>query len=332
MTEELLGAAGDPLDPKLVTPVVAWLASSEVDVTGEIYSVAGGLVAPLLHRAHPRLLQPGPHRRGRPRPLGRDPRRGRLHRARRPQRRAPEDLPDRHRPTPSGSTCGIGRRGAASGARVDTRVTADRRRVPHRTSTAPRLCVVAVAPASTAMLDVGRDSTTNSTSVTGPRRRAVRGRRRARCDELGHRRCRRRSSPLTSWPSVGCGRPRSQTRRHDADVVGAARTLPNRGRTAADAQYAGSRRREPTHHPGVGAEPRSTVEHLQRVMAPSRTSARRCKARPASRLIGSGALTSTDREPRDSLAPTARSADVRVQERSIERLTAVAVEPQLTVE
>ncbi len=45
MTEELFGAAGDPLDPKLVTPVVAWLASSEVDVTGEIYSVAGGLVA-----------------------------------------------------------------------------------------------------------------------------------------------------------------------------------------------------------------------------------------------------------------------------------------------
>ena len=45
MTEELFGAAGDPLDPKLVTPVVAWLASSEVDVTGEVYSVAGGLVA-----------------------------------------------------------------------------------------------------------------------------------------------------------------------------------------------------------------------------------------------------------------------------------------------
>jgi NAD(P)-dependent dehydrogenase (short-subunit alcohol dehydrogenase family) len=45
MTEELLGAVGDNLDPKLVTPVVAWLASSEVDVTGEIYSVAGGLVS-----------------------------------------------------------------------------------------------------------------------------------------------------------------------------------------------------------------------------------------------------------------------------------------------
>src|SRR4051794_29949871 len=45
MTEELLGAFGDALDPKLVTPVVAWLASADVDVTGEVYSVAGGLVA-----------------------------------------------------------------------------------------------------------------------------------------------------------------------------------------------------------------------------------------------------------------------------------------------
>jgi NAD(P)-dependent dehydrogenase (short-subunit alcohol dehydrogenase family) len=45
MTEELFGSAGDALDPKLVTPVVAWLVSSEVDVTGEIYSVAGGIVS-----------------------------------------------------------------------------------------------------------------------------------------------------------------------------------------------------------------------------------------------------------------------------------------------
>ena len=45
MTEELLGAFGDALDPRLVTPVVAWLASADVDVTGEIYSVAGGTVS-----------------------------------------------------------------------------------------------------------------------------------------------------------------------------------------------------------------------------------------------------------------------------------------------
>jgi NAD(P)-dependent dehydrogenase (short-subunit alcohol dehydrogenase family) len=45
MTEELLGPVGEHLDPKLVTPVVCWLASEDVDVTGEIYSVAGGIVA-----------------------------------------------------------------------------------------------------------------------------------------------------------------------------------------------------------------------------------------------------------------------------------------------
>jgi NAD(P)-dependent dehydrogenase (short-subunit alcohol dehydrogenase family) len=45
MTEELLGPVGDLLDPATVTPVVCWLASEECDVTGEIYSVAGGLVA-----------------------------------------------------------------------------------------------------------------------------------------------------------------------------------------------------------------------------------------------------------------------------------------------
>ncbi len=45
MTEELLGAVGDMLDPATITPVVAWLASQDCDVTGEVYSVAGGLVS-----------------------------------------------------------------------------------------------------------------------------------------------------------------------------------------------------------------------------------------------------------------------------------------------
>jgi len=45
MTEELLGAVGDALDPKLVTPVVCWLASADCDTTGEVYSVAGGIVS-----------------------------------------------------------------------------------------------------------------------------------------------------------------------------------------------------------------------------------------------------------------------------------------------
>jgi hypothetical protein len=46
MTEEILGAdLGHKLDPKLVTPLVCWLASDDVDVSGEVYSAAGGVVA-----------------------------------------------------------------------------------------------------------------------------------------------------------------------------------------------------------------------------------------------------------------------------------------------
>lgn len=45
MTESLMGALGEKLDPSLVTPIVAWLAHEDCDVTGEIYSVGGGRVA-----------------------------------------------------------------------------------------------------------------------------------------------------------------------------------------------------------------------------------------------------------------------------------------------
>jgi NAD(P)-dependent dehydrogenase (short-subunit alcohol dehydrogenase family) len=45
MTEELLGGVGDKLDPKLVSPIVAWLAHEDCPVTGEIYSAAGGRIA-----------------------------------------------------------------------------------------------------------------------------------------------------------------------------------------------------------------------------------------------------------------------------------------------
>ena len=45
MTETLLGPLADKLDPALVSPVVAWLASEDCPVTGEIYSVGGGRVA-----------------------------------------------------------------------------------------------------------------------------------------------------------------------------------------------------------------------------------------------------------------------------------------------
>ncbi len=45
MTEELLGPLGEALKPELVTPVVVYLASQECDVSGEIYSIAGGQVS-----------------------------------------------------------------------------------------------------------------------------------------------------------------------------------------------------------------------------------------------------------------------------------------------
>ena len=45
MTEDILGAMADKLDPSLVSPVVAFLVHESCPVTGEIYSAAGGRVA-----------------------------------------------------------------------------------------------------------------------------------------------------------------------------------------------------------------------------------------------------------------------------------------------
>jgi NAD(P)-dependent dehydrogenase (short-subunit alcohol dehydrogenase family) len=45
MTEELLGQLADKLDPKLVSPIVAWLVHEDCPVTGEVYSAAGGRIA-----------------------------------------------------------------------------------------------------------------------------------------------------------------------------------------------------------------------------------------------------------------------------------------------
>jgi len=45
MTEDLLGPMGDSLGPELISPVVAWLAHEDCPVTGEIYSVGGGMVS-----------------------------------------------------------------------------------------------------------------------------------------------------------------------------------------------------------------------------------------------------------------------------------------------
>src|SRR4051812_40471351 len=45
MTEELLGPLNEKLDPKLVSPLVAWLAHEDCPVTGEVFSAGGGRVA-----------------------------------------------------------------------------------------------------------------------------------------------------------------------------------------------------------------------------------------------------------------------------------------------
>jgi NAD(P)-dependent dehydrogenase (short-subunit alcohol dehydrogenase family) len=45
MTEELLGPLAEKLDPRLVSPIVAWLVHEDCPVSGEIYSAAGGRIA-----------------------------------------------------------------------------------------------------------------------------------------------------------------------------------------------------------------------------------------------------------------------------------------------
>jgi NAD(P)-dependent dehydrogenase (short-subunit alcohol dehydrogenase family) len=45
MTEDLMGALADKLDPSQVSPIVAWLAHEDCPVTGQVYSVGGGRVA-----------------------------------------------------------------------------------------------------------------------------------------------------------------------------------------------------------------------------------------------------------------------------------------------
>ena len=45
MTEELLGAFADRLDPRLVSPVVGWLCHEDCPVTGEVFAVGGGRVS-----------------------------------------------------------------------------------------------------------------------------------------------------------------------------------------------------------------------------------------------------------------------------------------------
>ena len=48
MTETLMGALGDKLDPALVSPLVAFLAHEDCPVSGEVFSVGGGRVAQVI--------------------------------------------------------------------------------------------------------------------------------------------------------------------------------------------------------------------------------------------------------------------------------------------
>jgi NAD(P)-dependent dehydrogenase (short-subunit alcohol dehydrogenase family) len=45
MTEDILGALGDKLDPSLISPLVTYLGSESCESTGRVYSVGGGRVA-----------------------------------------------------------------------------------------------------------------------------------------------------------------------------------------------------------------------------------------------------------------------------------------------
>jgi hypothetical protein len=58
MTEALLGKLADKLDPSLVSPVVAYLASIECTLTGEILSTGGGRVSRLFIGATPGICDP----------------------------------------------------------------------------------------------------------------------------------------------------------------------------------------------------------------------------------------------------------------------------------
>ncbi len=58
MTETILGDFGKKLDPGLISPLVAWLAHADCDVSGEIYSVGGGRVARIFIAESPGWYSP----------------------------------------------------------------------------------------------------------------------------------------------------------------------------------------------------------------------------------------------------------------------------------
>jgi NAD(P)-dependent dehydrogenase (short-subunit alcohol dehydrogenase family) len=58
MTETMFGEMAQKLEPRLVAPVVAYLASEECSVTGEIYSAVGGRVARVFVAVTPGYFNP----------------------------------------------------------------------------------------------------------------------------------------------------------------------------------------------------------------------------------------------------------------------------------
>ena len=58
MTEELLGAFGERLHPRLVSPVVAWLCHEDCPTSGDVYAVGGGRVSRLFTGLTPGLFDP----------------------------------------------------------------------------------------------------------------------------------------------------------------------------------------------------------------------------------------------------------------------------------
>ncbi|MFM7092969.1 MAG: SDR family oxidoreductase [Actinomycetota bacterium] len=59
MTEDLMGALADKLDPSQVSPIVAWLAHEDCPVSGQVYSVGGGRIANVFFGETQGFTKPG---------------------------------------------------------------------------------------------------------------------------------------------------------------------------------------------------------------------------------------------------------------------------------
>ncbi|HET7487516.1 MAG TPA: SDR family NAD(P)-dependent oxidoreductase [Acidimicrobiales bacterium] len=58
LTDHLMGSVGERLDPRLVSPVVAWLAHAECPVSGEVFAAGGGRVARFFTGMTPGMFDP----------------------------------------------------------------------------------------------------------------------------------------------------------------------------------------------------------------------------------------------------------------------------------